>query len=359
MKNCCCLLLMILLLFSCSKKTETASPEQGDITESVYASGIVKSEGQYQVYPRSNGTLEALFVQEGDVVKDGQVLFSIYNETSKLSRENAQLQAEFSSFENNQDKLRELKMNIDLARNKMRNDSINFERQKSLYRQEIISRNTYEQSELLYENSKTAYRSAQLRYNDLQRQLSFSSRQSQRNLEISRNMESDFLVKSEQTGKVYAILKEKGEMVNMQTPVAIIGDAERFLVELQIDENDIVRIRTGQKLVVILDSYKDQTFEAQVTKINPYLNERSRTFTVEAAFTQKPPQLYPNLSLEANIVVSSKKGALLIPRKFLVDDTYVIRRDGKKIKVKTGLKDYQKVEILSGISKNDVLTLPE
>lgn len=353
----CYYLFFVLLLFSCSKKGETASPEQGDITESVYASGVIKSEGQYQVYPRSNGILQALFVQEGDQVKSGQVLFSIYNETSRLSRENAQLLAEFNAYENNSDKLRELKMNIDLARNKMLNDSINFERQKTFYKQEIISKNAYEQSELMYENSKTAYRSAQLRYNELKRQLAFSAGQSQRNLEISRNMESDFLVKSEQHGKVYAILKEKGEMVSVQTPVAIIGASDRFMIELQIDENDIVRIREDQKLVVILDSYKDQTFEARVTKINPYLNERSRTFTVEAAFTQKPPQLYPNLSLEANIVVNSKKGALLIPRKFLIDDQYVLRQDGKKIKVKTGLKDYQKVEILEGTSKNDVLIL--
>lgn len=358
MRN-CYYLFFALFFLSCSKSGETISPEQGDITESVYASGIIKSEGQYQVYPRSNGILQTLFVQEGDQVKSGQVLFSIYNETSRLSRENAQLLAEFNAYENNSDKLRELKMNIDLARNKMLNDSINFERQKTFYRQEIISKNAYEQSELLYENSKTAYRSAQLRYNDLKRQLAFSDRQSQRNLEISRNVESDFLVKSEQNGKVYAILKEKGEMVNVQTPVAIIGAADRFMIELQIDENDIVRIREGQKLLVILDSYKDQTFEARVTKINPYLNERSRTFTIEAAFTQKPPQLYPNLSLEANIVVNSKKGALLIPRKFLIDDHYVMRQDGKKIKVKTGLKDYQKVEILEGISKNDVLMLEE
>ncbi|MGV3630126.1 MAG: efflux RND transporter periplasmic adaptor subunit [Bacteroidota bacterium] len=358
MKN-CHYLFFVLLVCSCSGKAETATPEQGDITESVYASGIIKSEGQYQVYPRSNGTLQTLFVREGDIVKNGQALFSIYNETSKLSRENAQLTAEFNSYENNSDKLKELKMNIDLARNKMLNDSINFERQKTFYKQEIISRNAYEQSELLYDNSKTAYRSALLRYNDLKRQLAFSSSQSQRNLEISRSMEGDFLIKSEQDGKVYAILKEKGEMVSMQTPVAIIGDAERFEIELQIDENDIVRIREGQKLIVTLDSYKDQTFEAQVTKINPYLNERSRTFTVEARFTQKPPQLYPNLSLEANIVVSSKKDALLIPRKFLIDDGYVLRQDGKKIKVKTGLKDYRKVEILHGISKNDVLMLEE
>ncbi len=358
MKNAACLLIAF-LLFSCSKKEESTSPEQGDITESVYASGIIKSEGQYQVYPRSNGILQAVFVQEGDLVKDEQVLFSIYNESSRLSRENAQLLAEYSAYENNSDKLRDLKMSIDLARNKMLNDSINFERQKTFYRQEIISKNAYEQSELMYENSKTAYRSAQLRYNDLKRQLAFSSQQSQRNLEISRNMESDFLVKSEENGKVYAILREKGEMVNMQTPVAIIGDAERFEIELQIDENDIVRIRQGQKLVVVLDSYKDKTFEARITKINPYLNERSRTFTVEAEFTDKPPTLYPNLSLEANIVVNSKKDALLIPRKFLVDDSYVIRQDGKKIKVKTGLKDYQKVEILGGIGKNDVLILEE
>lgn len=349
----------LFLLFACSKKVEKALPKIGDITESVYASGIVKSENQYQVFPKTNGILQQLFVEEGDMVNSQQVLFSISNETSKLSRENAQLLANFNSFENNEDKLKEAKLNIELAKTKLQNDSLNFIRQKSLFERNVISKANFEQVELQYQNSKNSYKSASIRYQDLRKQLAFSDQQTKRNLQISQNMENDFFVKSELNGRVYAILKEKGEMVNTQTPIAVVGDAENFKIELQIDENDISRVEVGQKIIIALDSYKGQTFEAIVTKINPYLNEKSKSFKIEAKFIQKPKKLYPNLTLEANIVVFQKSKALIIPRKFIVDENYVTLEGGKKVKIKIGLKDFEKVEVLSGISKSDVLIIEE
>lgn len=349
----------LLFLFACSKKVEKTSPKIGDITESVYASGVVKSENQYQVFPKTNGILQNLFVEEGDLIQAQQVLFSISNEASKLSRENAQLLANFNSYENNEDKLKDARMNIDLAKTKLQNDSLNYVRQKSLFERNVISKANFEQVELQYQNSKNAAKSASIRYQDLKKQLAFSDQQSKRNLQISQNMENDFFVKSELKGRVYAILKEKGEMVNTQTPIAIVGDAENFKIELQIDENDISRVEVGQKIIIALDSYKGKTFEAIVTKINPYLNEKSKSFKIEAKFVQKPKKLYPNLTLEANIVVFQKSKALIIPRKFIVDENYVTLEGGKKVKIKIGLKDFEKVEVLSGISKSDVLIIEE
>lgn len=50
---------------------------------------------------------------------------------------------------------------------------------------------------------------------------------------------------------------------------------------------------------------------------------------------------------------------LCIPRKYLINDKYVLNSEGKEIEVKTGLKDYAKVEIISGITATDELTLPK
>ncbi|MBK9639804.1 MAG: hypothetical protein IPO72_00560 [Saprospiraceae bacterium] len=88
------------------------------------------------------------------------------------------------------------------------------------------------------------------------------------------------------------------------------------------------------------------------------MNERSKTFLVEAEFMERPEILYPNISFEANIVISSKDKAMLIPRKYLVNDSMVIKSNGEKVIVKIGLKDYQKVEILSGVSPEDELLEP-
>jgi multidrug efflux pump subunit AcrA (membrane-fusion protein) len=107
-----------------------------------------------------------------------------------------------------------------------------------------------------------------------------------------------------------------------------------------------------------MDSYKGQVFEAIVQKIDPIMNERSKSFTVEAGFVKQPPALYPNLTCEANIVIVEKSKALTIPRNFLLDSNYVLMENNEKRKVETGLKDYQKVEILSGITAKDILLKP-
>lgn len=172
-------------------------------------------------------------------------------------------------------------------------------------------------------------------------------------------MLDDYNVRSEVNGKIYSILKEKGEMVSPQMPMAIIGDARSFLLVLQVDENDIVKVQNGQKIFVSLDSYKGQVFEAVVKDINPLMNDRSRTFEVDARFTKQPATLFPNLTVEANIVIQTKDSALTIPRKYLIDDEYVMLSKKEKKKIKVGLKDFQKAEILEGLNKNDKILMPQ
>ena len=348
-----------MLALSCKNNEEKIKPTVESISESVYASGIIKSKNQYQVFASVNGLVENIFVSEGDTVKTGSPILSIINETSKLNTENARLAANYADLNSNTQKLNELKLAIDLARSKFNNDSLLYTRQQKLWNDMIGSKIELEQRELGYENSKTALESAILRYNDLKKTLNFNAEQSKNNLNISRTVENDFLVKSKINGKVYALLKERGEMVNTQTPLAIVGDASEFILELQVDEYDIVKVELGKKVFVSLDSYKGQLFEAAVTKINPLMNERSKTFTIEAEFTDQPPVLYPNLTLEATILIRTKDNALIIPRNYILQEEYVTKADGEKVKIKLGLKDYQKAEVLEGLSKDDEIIIPQ
>jgi multidrug efflux pump subunit AcrA (membrane-fusion protein) len=350
--------ILILFIFSCKSKVEKVKPEISSISESIYASGIIKSKDQYEVFATVNGIIENIYVSEGDSVKKGAPILSISNETQKLNKENAQLAAHFSDFNENQGKLNESKLLIDLSKNKMKNDSVLFFRQKDLWDKQVGSKVDLEQRELAYQNSKAAYYSSVVRYDDLKRQLRFTSTQSQKNLQISSKQESDFTLKSEIEGVVYDLYKLKGEMVGIQTPLAVIGDSKHFILEMQVDEYDIFRIRKGLAVLVSMDSYKGKVFEAQVTKIYPIMNDRSKTFLVEAEFIDSPEILYPNITFEANIVLSKKNNAILIPRSFLLNDTIVVKSNGDKVIVKTGLKDYQKVEIISGISADDELIKP-
>lgn len=348
----------VFLLFSCKEKEETTKPVVQNITESVYASGKVKSKNQYEAYSQVAGIVRTVHVKEGDVVRKGDPLLSLVNETAQLNTENASLSAQYLSVQANADKLQEASAAINIAKAKLQNDSLLFERQQKLWDEGIGSRNELEQRELAVKNSATAYRTAQLRYQQLRQQLNFSDKQARKNLQISSTVAGDYVVRAKQDGRVYSIDKEPGEVVSPQAAVAVIGSANNYLLELQVDEYDIAKIKLGQKVLVGLDSYKGQVFEATVTKIEPIMNERTRSITIEAEFTKAPPSLYPNLSAEANILINAKENAITIPRSYLVDETYVLLQNGERRKVTVGLKDYQKAEVISGLSKDDVIKKP-
>ncbi|MAZ36582.1 MAG: hypothetical protein CL842_03930 [Crocinitomicaceae bacterium] len=209
-----------------------------------------------------------------------------------------------------------------------------------------------------YENSIVNLARAKTNYEDVQRQLKLASDQGKNNLEIAQIMEDNFIVRSEVNGVVYKINKEIGEPINGQEPGAIIG-TDAFVIELNIDEFDIVRIKKDQQVIIKMDSYQSEVFEAKIIAIEPIMNIRTRSFQAEAIFTKKPDELFPNLTVEANIVINTKKEALTIPRNYLLNDSSIILKGGEVQLVKTGLMDYDLVEIKSGIDTNSTIELPE
>ncbi|WP_229201293.1 efflux RND transporter periplasmic adaptor subunit [Arcticibacterium luteifluviistationis] len=352
-------LFLLIMLAACQSDQETMKPVTQDITESVYASGVLKSKNQYQAYATVSGIIHDVFVDEGAVVEIGSPLLSILDETQKLRTENLRLTNEFNALNINRGKLEEAKSYVNLTESQMKSDSINLERQKKLWEQNIGSKVTLEQKELAFKSAKANYKSAQEKLGELDRQLKYLSKQAQNNLLISNKSNSDYLVKSKVKGRVYQLNIEKGEFVSPQVPFAIIGDDEKYVLEMQVDEYDIVTVKLGMPVLVVLNSYQDSVFNAVVSKINPIMNLQSKTFTIEAEFVNEPPVLYPNISFEANVVIHTKKDAVLIPRNYLLNDSTVVNKSGEKVTVKTGLKDYQMVEILSGIGVNEELILPE
>ncbi|MEJ5963003.1 efflux RND transporter periplasmic adaptor subunit [Pedobacter immunditicola] len=353
-----CLLGLFLTLWSCAERMERTSPVIKPITESVYASGIIKSAGQYQVFSTVSGLVQEIYVQDGDtVVKDSPIL-KLSAQTAELNQQSARLDRQYNLEKAMGESLRDLEIQIALAKSKMENDALLLERQKDMWKNSVGSLNDLEQRELTSKNSTTTYNSLLLRYKDLKKQLKYNLDRSLKNLEITSAVANEYLIKSKINGRVYDLLKEPGELVTPQTLIAIIGDAHDFFAELQVDENDITRIKLGQEVLITMDSYKGSIFKATVYKIDPLMSETSRSFTVEAMFVLQPAVLYPNLTAEANIVIQTKKKALTIPRDFLIDDKYVLMQNYKMKEVVCGLKDFQEVEVLSGLKADDVILKP-
>jgi RND family efflux transporter MFP subunit len=349
------LVLLVFTIFSCGKKQEFIHPTIEKISSSVYASGTVKSSSQYEVYSKANGIIENIVVSEGAEVKKGQTIIALSNKAQALGLENAKLLANYSSSETNQEKLKQAQTELDVAKLKMDNDESLLERQKKLWSNEIGTKNDIDQRELSFKNSVAQYNASKLKLNDLKKQIEFQSKQTSKSASISATTLNDYLIKSDINGKVFSINKEVGEMVTTQTPVAIIGDANNFYVELQVDEYDISKVQKGQKVMISMDSYKGKVFEAMINKIYPIMNPKSKSFKVDAIFSNQPENLFPNLSAQANIIIEVKEKAITIPRTYLIDNEYVFLENKEKRKVKVGLMDYEKVEILSGISTSDAL----
>ena len=354
--------LFFTISISCSdKKTEAIQPTVGDVTQSVYASGVVKAVGQYTVFSTVNGILQKTKVSVGQYVNKGQLLFELEQEKANLNTENARLAYQLSQESNHyiQDKISEMEMKVQAAKDKLALDESIYNRNKRIKQYQIISEVDFERVELGYKSAKINYESAKKQLQQLKAQLENDQNRNNINLKISQKSQSDFSVKSAFSGQLFDIPVKEGTLITTQTPLAIIGESNSFLLELEVDENDMVLVNLGQKVLVTMDSYKGQVFEAVIDKIYPIMQERSRTFKIEAHFVKTPQKLYPNLTAEANIILKIKKNVITIPKSYLIQGQYVLVNKDEKRKVKIGLSDYQKAEILEGLKAEETIYKPQ
>ncbi len=344
-----------LVLFACTETSEGIRPQYEKLVVSVYASVIVQPEGLYKVYPQNAGLIEQLMVVEGDTVKKGQVICRIKSSNQSLNvssaRENAAL-----AEQNLTNRLNILEEEMEATRKQLQVDSLNYVRQQRLWTQNIGSKSELENKKLRYELTRDQLETQQKTFAQTKRELEHKLEQSRYALQQSLNTLHDFDIQSKIDGIVYRLFKEEGELIQPQEPLAEIGEG-RFLLIMQIDELDIARVEVGQKAVITLDAYEGQTFYVRISRIFPSKKEQTQTFQVEAQFEAPPQALYDGLSGEANIIVRQKDLALTIPQEYLVDESKVITPNGE-VPVTTGIRNINKIEIISGIDTTTVLLKP-
>jgi multidrug efflux pump subunit AcrA (membrane-fusion protein) len=333
------------------------------LKEYVYASVVVNAQDMYKAYAPVPGIISKLYVEEGDTVSKGQLLGSIQNENLILSTNEARLNLQLT--ENNaldiQDRLDQLLTEIDILSNQLQNDSSLYVRQKNLWDKNIGTRNELDQRRLIYENSKQRLEQLRsqfsLKKNQLTRELKLQEERAHILLMQRENNQMDYDIESKMEGRVYQVLKEEGEMLLNQEALFEIGHSDKFLVELDVDENDIARVKTGQLIYLLLDAYDDEVFQAEVSRIIPRMDARSQTFRVEAVFKNPPPTLYPGFTGEANILIQEIQNALVIPNEYLMDGRWAILDTGI-VELKTGVQTIQFTEVLNGLKEGDRVFRP-
>ena len=351
---------VVLICLSCNDKQEKINPIKRDLTESVYSSVTIQPDSLYQVYSIVAGILDKNLVEEGDLVIKDKPIIQIINNTPKLNTQNAKLSLDLArgNYIGSAAVLSGIEDEIASATLQLKNDSINYFRQKNIWKQNIGSKVDYDSKKLKYQLSSNNLNLLKSKYNRTKNELKTALKQAENNYKSSLISTKDFTIKSKINGKVYALNKNQGEIVSTMEPIATIGSATDFVIEMRVDEVDIVRIFKKQKVIVSLDAYKDEAFTGKVSKIYPKKDERNQTFLVEALFDEAPKILYPGLSGEANIIIDNRKDVLAIPKEYLIEENKVKTDDGLMI-IETGLQNMDFIEVISGITEETNIYKPD
>ncbi len=347
------------IFFSCSKKQKKINPEYQTLTESVYASITIEPENLYDVFPSVSGVITNLLISEGDTIHKGQVLALLDDKNAHLNLKNAITRNELANknLTGSGSVKESLKARIRAAQAQLKLDSHYYAKFKRLNQLGIGKTADLDNARLKFEVAKSNKAQLQQQLQQAENELHSNAIQNKNNLKTVQLSVNDFQIKSAIDGIVYQLYKAEGELINPQFPIAQLGDGNQYLIQLLVDEVDISKIELKQPVLISLDAYPNQVFNAIVSKIYPIKDNRSQTFTIEAIFTTFPKKLYAGLSGEANIIINRREKVLTLPTYSLINDSTINTSDGERI-IQIGYKSFDKIEVISGIDSSTVVLLP-
>ncbi len=349
----------LILLNSCGQNDETTKPVRKNITETVFASGVLVPENLYNLTAQSDGYLISLNFEEGDIVETNDLLAVIDNKTYDINSQSADMLLNIAKANTmpSAPALKQIETNLQAAELKMNQDKLQAERYKKLYESNSVSKLEYENMLLAFENSKANYLSLKENYNQqkqfAQQQLITQKSQSQVNKVLQGNNDLRAVV----GGKVYTKNKELGDYVKRGEIIATIGNPKDIYAKLSIDESSMSKISLNQKVSVELNTHKGDVLHALITEIYPSFDKQTQSFYCKAVFTDSLIFLISGTQLQANILTEEKENILVIPRSYLDYGDLVNVKGKGKVKIETGIISTDWVEVKSGIDENTVLIL--
>ncbi len=261
--------------------------ELRDIIHKVNASGKIQPEEEVQITSTITGWITQITVMEGDTVKPGQHLISIDEKQIRPRYNNA-----LSQVKSSEANLRKVKSQMD--------------RTKSLFSQNLISKQELEQIEASYQIALS------------------QSEQSNANLLSAEDELSKTRLTAPKYGIVTSLTKEEGEMAvgGMFNPGVLmtVADLSRMEVEVDVNENDVVNIEIGDTSEIEIDAYPDTIFYGVVSEIahtaqslNMGGQQQVTNFKVKVKMLSVPDKIRPGMSSTVNIISETIRNALSIP----------------------------------------------
>ncbi|MEQ9518290.1 MAG: efflux RND transporter periplasmic adaptor subunit [Parvibaculum sp.] len=287
-----------------SSETLTAyQPTRGKAVEAVYATGTVEPVQVSRVGAKISGRIAQLLVREGESVVEGGVIAILDNREVSAS-------------------VRELEARLSYAKSEV-------DRFRRLFRSGNTSAAARDQAEANFQSADAALEAAKVRLEE----------------HFIRAAISGQVMRSEQQLDV-------GDLVTAGKILFMIGDPLFLWIEAEVDEEDIPRVKIGQRALVRADAFADEALEALVSKITPFGDPIARTYRVHLTLPMGSP-LFSGMTTEVNIIVREEAEALLVRTGDSVGTSVWIVDEEDRARAQTitlGAIGAEKTEILSGLA---------
>ena len=321
---------------------EEVTPTANDsIVKSTVLTGSIEPRDEILVKPNMNGIIAELNHLPGDFVQEGELIAKI-----QMVPDVAMVQSAASR--------------VDAARVDLKRTEEVYKRDKSLYDQQILAKETYETSLANYRRAKIEYSSA-VEQLDLTRTGSSASTSKRNNTLVFATVTGTILEQPVKVGSRVTMANNFSE----GTTVVSIADLTDLLFIGNVNESDVNNVTVGSPVTIHVGALKDKTYHAVVEYVSPKGKDTSGTilFEVKAAISGDDlSALKAGFSSNAEVEMSHKTGVLTIPEATVTyegDKSFVFVKGGKgeyeKKEVTLGLSDGIKVEVLSGLTGDETL----
>lgn len=319
---------------------ETKTALITSIEKKTVATGKVIPEDEVEVKPQVQGILQALYVEEGDFVNEGDLLAKI-----KVVADEGQLNSAKGRLAN--------------TKIVLKNAEIEYNRNKNLFEQEIISQQEFQTAELNYNRAKQDVNNAQSDFEIIKLGSAGGAASANTN------------VRATVAGTVLELPVKEGDQViesnsfNAGTTIAIIADLNKMIFEGKVDEAEVGKLKIGMPLTVNLGAIQDKEFAAKLKFIAPKGNEEQGAvqFKIEGDVTLDDDFFVrAGYSANASLILERKDSILALPEALLqfdkdTEQPFVeIQIEEQKFErkdIEIGISDGINVEIISGLTIED------
>lgn len=377
-------------------KNETISTHEvrrGDLLISVSGSGTLEAGRSLDIVSRVGGTV-IYVVEEGKIVKNGEILVKLdpsdYKnsyESARLSFENARLNYEKAKINYETQKrqleqdLKNAKINRDNALIEYNNAKKNLERAQELFKNGIITQSDLDSAKNTYEKAKNSFEQADLNYQlvknnyeikikSLEKDLEgakLSMEQAKLNLSNAEMNLNNTVIKAPFSGIVANVGVKIGDIIMNNKTLLTLLDTTNVELNLEVDETDIGKVSVGLPVRVSCDAFPDELFEGKVIRISPTATISSNIpiFKVRVRIPNNDLKLKVGMSADGDIILLERRNVLLVPLRAVQKTgrrnyVEVLKSDGTRemVRVTLGEDDGSNVVIESGLSEGDKVILP-